>query len=68
MILAVIAIGAVLAFVSVVRYGFSARDDPATFEDIKVGDRVVLTVAESGDQMTAREVLLASDPATPKKD
>ena len=39
---------------------------PATFADIRVGDRVVLTVVETGDKMTAREVLLA--PEGPKKD
>ena len=48
------------------RKGTVVGKTPATFADIQVGDRVVLTVVETGDKMTAREVLLA--PETPKKD
>ena len=40
----------------------------ATLADIKVGDRIVLTVVEEGDRITAREVLLAQDPTKTKKD
>ena len=42
-------------------------ETPATLADVEVGDRVVLTVVEEGDQMTAREVLLAQDPTKTKK-
>ena len=42
---------------------------PATVEDIKVGDRIVVTVAEEGGTQTALEVLLAAKEQTePRND